>query len=113
MNTTYNQILNDLYNDVFLEESDSTVNIFLCGASILDELSIRNRIYKAIRDIAKTNVVLPEWLFSDLLAKPEYNLLTLEGELAGNVDLIIVPLEGYGTVVNQRNGTLFEPNTLA
>lgn len=42
--------------------------------------------------------MLPESLFSDLLAMKEYNLLNLERELAVNVDIIILPLEGQGAI---------------
>jgi len=91
-------ILDSIHSSVFLKSADQTINIFLCGASVSDSNSIRNLIYKSVRDIGKTNVVLPEWLFSDLMAKPQYNLLDLENELAHNVDLLIIPLESVGTI---------------
>ena len=68
-------ILDSIHSHVFLKSADHTINIFLCGASVSDPNSIRNLIHRSIRDIGKTNVVLPEWLFSDLMAKPQYNLL--------------------------------------
>ena len=91
-------ILDSIHSHVFLKSADHTINIFLCGASVSDPNSIRNLIHRSIRDIGKTNVVLPEWLFSDLMAKPQYNLLNLENELAQNVDLLIIPLESVGTI---------------
>jgi hypothetical protein len=93
-----NSILDSIHSQVFLKSADYTVNIFLCGASISDANSIRTLIYESLQSVGKTNVVLPEWLFSDLIAKPEYNLLKLENELAHNVDLVIIPLESVGTI---------------
>jgi len=91
-------ILDSIHSQVFLKSADSTINIFLCGASVSDPNSIRTLIYESLRGVGKTNVVFPEWLFSDLMAKPEYNLLKLENELAHNVDLVIIPLESVGTI---------------
>ena len=91
-------ILDSIHSQVFLKSADHTINIFLCGASVSDPNSIRTLIYESVRGIGKTNVVFPEWLFSDLMAKPEYNLLKLENELAHNVDLLIIPLESVGTI---------------
>ena len=91
-------ILDSIYSQVFLKAADHTVNIFLCGASESTADSMRALLYSSLRGIGKTNVVLPEWLFSDLMAKPNYNLLELENELADSVDLVIIPLEGVGTI---------------
>ena len=91
-------ILDRIHSQVFLKSADYTINVFLCGASVSDPNSIRTLIHKSLRNVGKTNVVFPEWLFSDLMAKPEYNLLKLENELAHNVDLVIIPLESLGTI---------------
>ena len=91
-------ILDTIHSQVFLKAADHTVNIFLCGASVLGANSIRTLIYESLRPLGKINVVFPEWLFSDLMAKPKYNLLELENELAHNVDLLIIPLESIGTI---------------
>lgn len=91
-------ILDSIHSQVFLRSADHTINIFLCGASVSDPNSIRTLIYESLRGVGKTNVVFPEWLFSDLMAKPNYNLLKLENELADNVDLVIIPLESLGTI---------------
>jgi len=91
-------ILDRIHSQIFLKAADHTVNIFLCGASVLDANSIRALIYDSLRRLGKINVVFPEWLFSDLMVKPNYNLLQLENELAHNVDLLIIPLESVGTI---------------
>jgi hypothetical protein len=101
-------ILETIHSQVFLKSADYTINIFLCGASVSDPNSIRTLIYESLRGLGKTNVVLPEWLFSDLVAKPEYNLLKLENELATNVDLVIIPLEGVGTIAELGAFASFE-----
>lgn len=90
--------LDRIHSEIFLKDADSAVNIFLCGAKVSEENSIRTLIYNSLRDIGKINVVFPEWLFSDLMAKRTYNLLKLEHELAQNVDLVIIPLESLGTI---------------
>jgi len=91
-------ILDSIHSEIFLKAADNAVNIFLCGAKVSDENSIRTLIYNSLRDVGKVNVVFPEWLFSDLMAKRTYNLLKLEHELAQNVDLVIIPLESLGTI---------------
>ena len=91
-------ILTNIYREVFLREADSTVNIFLCGPNTEDNNSIRNRINSSLKDNSRFNIVFPEWLFSDLLDHADYDLLSLEQELAHNVDLIILPIEGMGAV---------------
>lgn len=91
-------ILDSIDSQVFQKAADHTVNVFLCGASVSEADSIRALIYESLRTVPKVNVVFPEWLFSDLMAKPKYNLLQLENELAHNVDLVIIPLESLGTI---------------
>ncbi len=92
------ETLQNIYSEVFLKEADSTVNIFLCGLSSDDVSSLRNRINNSLRDSSRVNIVFPEWLFSDLLDHRDYDLLSLEKELAKSVDLIILPIEGTGAV---------------
>jgi hypothetical protein len=96
MDTSF--ILDSIYSEIFLKAADSTVNIFLCGSRSAGPDSIRTLLYEALRHYGKMNVLFPEWLFSDLLAKHEHDLLTLEHELADSVDMVIIPLEGTGTI---------------
>jgi len=91
-------ILKDIYKKIFLKEVDYSINVFLCGANPNDKNSIRNLLYQEMKDKSKYNIVFPEWLLSNLLAKKEYNLLKLEQDLASNVDVIVLPLEGLGTM---------------
>lgn len=93
-----NRILEDIYKKIFLREQDYTINIFLCGAKNMEKDTVRFLIYEEIKDNSKYNVIFPEWLFSNLLVKKEYNLLKLEHELASQVDAIVLPLEGYGAI---------------
>ena len=98
MNLKIDEILNDIYNKIFLKELDYSVNVFLCGADPAITDSLRHFIYKTIKDDSRYNVVFPEKLFSNLLVEKEYNLLKLENELANDVDAVVLPLEGLGTM---------------
>lgn len=93
----YDSIISNIYTNIFLKEVDSSINVFLCGASTQDENSIRGVIYSNIENDSQFNVVFPEWLFGSLLNRKKYNLLELENMLADNVDVIVLPLEGLGT----------------
>jgi hypothetical protein len=92
-------ILDDIYSKIFLKELDYSINIFLCGANPNDKNSIRHLLYEEIKDKSQYNIVFPEWLFSNLLVRKEYNLLNLEHDLASSVDVIVLPIEGMGTLV--------------
>ena|GEM_PF-1469720 len=92
------EILTDIYKEVFLKDSDRSINVFLCGSNPNTQDSIRGLVYEALRNDAAVNIVFPEWLFSDLLVKSQYNLLELENDLAKNVDIVVLPLEGIGTI---------------
>ena len=94
----YASVLKYIYVLVFNREIDHSLNIFLCGLNPDKGESIRTRIFERIKNNPKFNIVYPEWLFSNLLASKEHNLLDLEKELASNVDVIIIPLEGLGTI---------------
>lgn len=91
-------ILKEIYEKIFLRELDYSINIFLCGSNPNNTDSLRHLIYEEIKDNPRYNVVFPEWLFSNLLAMKEYNLFDLENDLALNVDAIVLPLEGLGTM---------------
>jgi|ERR1035437_1085023 hypothetical protein len=93
----YQNIISNIYTKIFLKEVDSSISVFLCGASTDDNNSIRKIIYSNIENDSQFNVVFPEWLFSSLLNKKKHNLLELENILADNVDVIVLPLESKGT----------------
>ncbi len=79
------------------KHKEESINIFLCGAETSNAGSIRGSIFESLKQYSKVNIVFPEWLFPNLLNGPDHDLLSLENELAKNVDLIIIPLEGIGT----------------
>jgi len=88
-----NEIL-QLYNFT----SDKIKNIFLCGAKIDQGKTLRDFISKRFKEkYAKYNIVFPEYLFDSLIKRGEINILNLENQLASDADIIIMPLEGYGT----------------
>ena len=92
------KILEKVYKRIFCRDFDNSINVFLCGANPDKAESLRNLIHKRIKDYAKFNIVFPESILGNLLFKTQYNLLTLEKELAEDVDAIVLPLEGYGTM---------------
>lgn len=102
------EITNAIFTNIFLAEVDSTINIFLCGANIKNQKSIRKTIYKNIKDYPEYNIIFPESLFSRLLSKKMFNLHLLEQELASFVDIIIMPLEGCGSMAELGAFTLNE-----
>ncbi len=55
-------------------------------------------LFQALQAIPKVHVVFPEWVYASLLAKPRFDLLSLEEELAAHVDIIVLPIEGHGTI---------------
>lgn len=94
------ELLKEVHERILKKKDDYSINIFLCGAKQDEKNSIRKRIQDSIeiRNSALFNIYLPEELFYNLLPNKRYNLLHLEQQLASDVDVIILPLEGYGTV---------------
>ncbi len=92
------RLFRELYEQILKKETDYSINIFLCGASPDRKESIRKDIQGRIKNLPKFNIVLPEWIFGGLLLNKQHNLLELEHELAADVDVIVLPLEGYGTM---------------
>ncbi|WP_282014173.1 retron St85 family effector protein [Marinifilum flexuosum] len=91
-------IAKKIYHHLYKRDVDSTLNIFLCGADTGRKDSFRYLLNTEFQKNARFNVVYPEFLFATLLNRKENNLLELEDELAKYVDVIIIPLEGYGTL---------------
>lgn len=91
------KVLNEIYFKLYQRDIDYSLNIFLCGAETTKKASIRDLINIEFKKDAKFNSVYPEFIFASLYGKGGYNLLELEDELAKNVDLIVLPLEGIGT----------------
>jgi len=93
----YGNILDEIYDKLYKKDVDFSVNIFLCGAKTSKRDSIRDLLNSEFKKDAKFNCVYPEYIFASLYGRGGYNLLELEDELAKYVDLIILPLEGFGT----------------
>ena len=91
-------IVRKIYSQLYKKDVDYTLNIFLCGADTGRTDSFRHLLNIEFQKYAKFNVVYPEFIFATLLNQKESNLLELEDELASYVDLIIIPLEGQGTL---------------
>ncbi|KPM46749.1 retron St85 family effector protein [Jiulongibacter sediminis] len=91
-------IAKKIYNNLYKRDVDSTLNIFLCGADTGRTDSFRYLLNSEFQKHARFNVVYPEFIFATLLNRKDDNLLELEDELAKYVDLIIIPLEGQGTL---------------
>ena len=96
--TERTSIVRKIYSQLFKKDVDNTLNIFLCGADTGKTDSFRHLLNIEFKKYAKFNVVYPEFIFATLLNQKESNLLELEDELASYVDLIIIPLEGQGTL---------------
>ena len=93
-----NSIVRKIYSQLYKKDVDYTLNIFLCGADTGRTDSFRHLLNIEFQKYAKFNVVYPEYIFATLLNQKDSNLLELEDELATYVDLIIIPLEGQGTL---------------
>lgn len=91
-------IVRKIYSQLYKKDVDYSLNIFLCGADTGKTDSFRHLLNIEFQKYAKFNVVYPEFIFATLLNQKESNLLELEDELANYVDLIIIPLEGQGTL---------------
>ena len=96
--TEKTSIVRKIYSQLYKKDVDYTLNIFLCGADTGRTDSFRHLLNIEFKKYAKFNVVYPEFIFATLLNQKESNLLELEDELASYVDLIIIPLEGQGTL---------------
>jgi len=97
MKLSNKEIINQIYKDVFDFSSDHTKNVFLCGAKINKDETLRHYISEKIKEYPMYNVVFPENLFDSLTTDGGFNILDLENKLADDADLIVMPLEGYST----------------
>jgi len=93
----YTHISNTIFENLYRKDVDFSINVFLCGASTSKRDTVRDMLNSAFKKDAKFNTVYPEYIFASILGKKGYNLLELEDDLARQVDLIILPLEGIGT----------------
>ena len=90
-------VFDQVFDGILTKETDTSINVFLCGRRITGSKSIRERLFDRMRSDKKFNVVFAEDLFASLTKKEGYDLLELERELAEYVDVILLPLDGPGT----------------
>lgn len=91
-------LLNAIESKLYRRFDDSQINLFLCGSTTSDKDSLRQLIADRLKNRPKVNIVYPEWIFANLMKAKEHDLLSLEHDLAKNVDLIVLPLEGPGAI---------------
>lgn len=107
MDNIFNFIKDDIINRI----SDNSINVFLCGRNPkerTENIILRDKIYEKLSTNTKYNIIYPEWLFSSILKDKSNDLLTLEKWLAEDVDVIVIPLEGYGTFAELGSFASFE-----
>lgn len=92
-----NSEIDRLITLIVSNKQNSEVNIFLCGKSSKDDISLRESINNSLSKNPRLSILYPEWLFHNLVEQQNYDLLSLEMKLANDVDTIILPLEGVGT----------------
>jgi len=88
MELNIKNILDSIYNDIYLYIADHSKNIFLCGAKLEKGDSLRSIIYEYFKKSANLNFVFPEQLFASLTKRKEFNIFDLENELAKYVDIM-------------------------
>lgn len=93
----YSFVVQEIISKLYYRDVDYSLNVFLCGAHTERKQSIRSLLNEAFKREAKFHAVYPEYIFKSLFSKKTFNLLELESDLAKWVDLIVLPLEGYGT----------------
>ncbi len=90
-----------IHGDIYKSINEHYVDVFLCGgASSLNHTSTRDRVRDYLAKIQGVRILYPEDLFIEMLNKnKEYDLLSLEGFLAENCDLICIVCESAGSLV--------------
>lgn len=94
------EIIEIIYNDIFLNLHHNTVDMFLCGgASTRKDISNRDKLRENLKNSKSLSILYPEDLFMELLNRKKYDLLTLERFLAQNSDIICIVCESPGSFV--------------
>lgn len=94
------EIIEIIYNDIFLNLHHNTVDMFLCGgASTRKYISNRDKLRENLKNSKSLSILYPEDLFMELLNRKKYDLLTLERFLAQNSDVICIVCESPGSFV--------------
>jgi hypothetical protein len=91
-----------IHDEVYKTFFDFKTAVFLCGAGVKSDKSVRAEIDKLLRDwrfFYRYDIVYPEEIFDELLfGQNHQDLLTLESILADSVDAIVLVIESYGAV---------------
>lgn len=88
----------EIYEKVFSNIQQGNIDVFLCGgASDSKKQSYRDKIRDILNDDKSISILYPEDLFTEMLNKKKYDLLTLEKFLANNSDLIVIVCESPGS----------------
>jgi len=86
----------------FTPVTSSKTSIFLCGADINNQASVRYRLAKYFSDFKNSlyfELVYPEDIFEELLySRAGQDLLSLENLLADSVDIVIIVVESSGSI---------------
>lgn len=101
INKHIRDILIKVYTDIFQDINQSQLDVFLCGgASNKEKISDRDNIRKLLYKDKNIRILYPEDLFIEILNRDkESDLLTLEGVLADNCDVICIVCESPGSLV--------------
>lgn len=92
------KIYQDIYQNVFLRMDRTNVDLFLCGgASNGTQISKRDELRDILKKQSFFSILYPEDLFTELLNRKKYDLLTLENFLADNSDYIVIVAESPGS----------------
>jgi len=97
-NSIKKNIIEEIHSNLYIHYDEQQINVFLCGASDENKNSIRDIVSEKLKLVTKLNIVYPEWLFANLMISGDNDLLSLENDLANNVDIIVLPLEGLGAI---------------
>ncbi|MBD8005214.1 retron St85 family effector protein [Bacillus norwichensis] len=93
--------VHDIYEKIFYKINQNYVDVFLCGgASSLVKKSIRDQVRDEMKKYSNIRILYPEDMFIEMLNKyKNYDLLSLEGFLADNSDIICIVCESAGSLV--------------
>lgn len=89
----HNNIINKI-KEIFSNE----YNIFLIGASMDDQSSMRKQLHNLLGNSKKLQIRYPEDIFIDQMYQDTYDLLSLENLLASSVDAVVMFIESPGSI---------------
>lgn len=91
-------IVHEIYNKIFCNIQHGNIDLFLCGAaSTKEKPSNRDNIRSKLERNSNLSIFYPEDMFTEMLNRKKYDLLTLERFLANNSDIILIVCESPGS----------------